>query len=79
MAHEKENFAMLGVRGIGEQDENAFLLLDPGQVEQIGIRMDDEGAIRIGRKNVVCVDDRERLRFQQLGEATPVVFEQFGF
>ena len=43
---QKEDFAMLGVRSIGEQDENAFFLFNPGQVEQVGIRMDDERAVR---------------------------------
>ena len=66
---------MLGVRGIGEQDENAFFLLDAGQVEQVGIGMNDEGAIRIGGQDVVCVDYGQRLRFEQLGESSPIAFE----
>ena len=46
---------MLGVRRIGEQDENTLLLFDSGQVEQIGIRMDDESAVRIGQKTSLAL------------------------
>ena len=75
LAH-KENFAMLRIGGIGKQDENAFFLLDSRKVKQVGIRMDDECAVRIGREDVVSVDDGKRLRFEQLAKPLPVFLEK---
>ncbi len=75
---EEEDLALAFVFGVGEEEEHGFLLGDAGEVEQVGIGDETAGAVGVGGRNVVGVDDGQRAGEEQLAEACPVLDEQRG-
>jgi hypothetical protein len=56
---EEQDLALPLVVGVGEDEEDGFLLFDAGQVEEVGIGDGSEGAVGVGGGDVVGIDDRD--------------------
>ena len=72
---QKEDFAVLGIRGAWKQDKNGLFLFDAAEVKQVGVRMQGQRAIGVGGQNVVGVGEGDcpnrkpfRQPFSMLGE-----------
>jgi hypothetical protein len=75
---EKEDLALLGVRGLGKEDEDGFFLIDTAQIKEVAVLMLASGAVGVGDGDIVGVDGRERLARKQYGKAQAVGREEFG-
>ena len=73
---EEEHLPLRRIGGLRREDKHAFFLLDPGEVEEIGGRIDREGAVAGLREDVGGVDDRDRARRELGHELTAVGDEQ---
>src|SRR5438034_10528491 len=58
------------------QQQNTFLLFNPREVEQVGVLLEQERAVRVGRQDVVGIDDSQRIWAQQFFQAGPIRHEQ---
>ena len=74
---EEENLALLLVVGVGGEDEDAFFLLDAGEVEEVGIGDREEGAVGVGGRDVVRIYGGDGVGEEQAGEAIAVGGEEF--
>ena len=75
---DEEHLAQLLVVGVGENDEQRLLLLDPGEVEEIAVRAHEQRAVGVRRQDVVRVQHRDGFRRQQLRKARAVFGEELG-
>ena len=73
---QEEDLALRRIGRLRREDEHALLLLDPGQMEEIGGRIDREGAVAGLREDIGGVDDRDRARRELGHELTAVGDEQ---
>ena len=73
---EEEHLPLRRVGRLRREDEHALLLLDPGEVEEVGSRIDRKRAVAGLRENVGGVDDRDRARGELTHELTAVGDEQ---
>ena len=75
---QKQDFAVLGQARIREDHEDAFLLVDAAEVEQVVVLPERHGAVGIGRHHVVGLKNGQRSRRQQLAEAAAVFNKKLG-
>ena len=62
-----------------KQDQNAFLLFNARQKEQIRIGLHWQRAISIGRENIICIHHRQSPGGHQVTDAFAVLNEKLGF
>ena len=67
---------MLFIMGTGVKEQDRLLLLDTGEVEQVGVYDRVLVSIGIGRADVVGVDDRQRICREQSRQAAAIANEQ---
>ncbi len=74
----EENLPLIFLVRARIKQKNSFLLLDAGEIEQVGILAQQHGAVGIGGQDVVGVDNGQRIGQQEFFEAFAVRDEQFG-
>ena len=72
---QKEDFPHGFLARIRGDHENAFLLFDTAQVEQVRIRMHAHHGVGIGRRKIVRVNKSDGVRLQFGTETLSVLFE----
>ncbi len=75
---QEQDLALLRIEGLGGQDQDGFLLLDAGEVKQVGVGREHLGAVGIGRQPVVGVHHRQGLLAQPRAQPVAIVPEQPG-
>ena len=75
---DEEDFPLLGVRGIGHQHQHGLLLVDAGEVEEVGVLLERHRPVGVGRVDVVGQHDGDAVRLEQGAEFLAVADEQLG-
>ncbi len=74
----KQHLALLGVIRFRAEQQEALFLFDAGEIEEVRVRAQRDGAVGVGRQHVVGVDNGNRARQQQPLEALAVRHKQLG-
>jgi len=52
---QKQDLALILLMSLRVQQQNRFLLLDAGEIKQVGVRPEHQRAVRIRRQNVIGI------------------------
>jgi hypothetical protein len=75
----EQNFAVGGIKRIRRQQQNGFLLVNAGQIKQVGVLEVAHGTVGIGGHEVVGVENCQRAGGKFLDESFAVEGEQGGW
>jgi len=73
---QEQDFSEFLVVGIGIDEQDAFFLVDAGEVKEVGVLAQAEGAVGVGGGDVIGIDDDEGVGQQEFGQPRAVVNEQ---
>ena len=68
---------MLRLVRVRVQQQQAFLLLNAGQVEKVGVLLQRQNRVPVDRENIIGIDRRQRVGRQAFLQIGPVQPEQF--
>ncbi|MCK6501754.1 MAG: hypothetical protein L6Q38_19940, partial [Nitrospira sp.] len=75
---QEQNFALPFVIRVGKHHQDGFLLLDSGEVEEVRVRCEAQGAVSVGGEDVVGVDDGDGTGGQEAHQTSAIADEQLG-
>jgi hypothetical protein len=68
---------VLGLGRVGKEQQDGLLLVNPAQVEQVGVLVEAEGAVGVGRHDVVRVEHDQRVGQEFFDQPAAVLDEEF--
>ena len=76
---DEEDFAFLGIYCVRHEDDHGFLLIDTREMEEIAVLFERHRAIRIGRIDIVRMNDDDAVGLEEAAKILTVADEKLGW